>query len=244
MISQSVQERLDTARVLQLQYRPNAEVSTALRNKTLVMVVAPTACGKSYIMRQVAERDPACGRVKDFTTRPPRDDDQPDAFDYYPHDDASVSMWLDKIHRQELVQYMVHPTTGALYGSELHGYPANYNFLETISSVVSVLRLLPFSHTIVIGVVAELEQWKQWLNARYPEPSSDRTKRLQEAITSLEWLTDSTHAGLIHWVINDPRNDSAGTIIDIVKNNALGDDGQALALEMLGWARNELSTVL
>lgn len=244
MLSQSVQERLDTARVLQLQYRSNAQVSSQLHDKTLVMVVAPTATGKSYLMRQVAEQDPECGRVKDFTTRPPREDDQPNAFDYYPHDDVSVSRLLDRIHNQEVVQYMVHPTTGALYGSELSGYPASYNFLETISSVVTVLRLLPFKRTVVIGVVVDLEQWKQWFMKRYPDISSDRTKRLQEAVTSLEWLTDTTHADLIHWVINDPARDCTSTILDIVKNNARGDDGQAIALDMLGWARNELATAL
>lgn len=244
MLSQSVQERLDTARVLQLQYRPNAEVAAQLRSKTLVMVVAPTTCGKSYLMRQVAERDPECARVKDFTTRPPRDDDQPDAFEYFPHDDEHVSKLLDRIHRQEVVQYIVHPTTGMLYGTDLSGYPGTYNFLETISSVVTVLRLLPFAHTIVIGIVADLEQWKQWFLKRYPEPSADRTKRLQEAVTSLEWLTDTTHADLIHWVVNSPSDDPAGTIINIVKNNARGDDGYTLAMDMLGWARNELLVTL
>jgi hypothetical protein len=96
----------------------------------------------------------------------------------------------------------------------------------------------------VIGVVVDLEQWKQWFMKRYPDISSDRTKRLQEAVTSLEWLTDTTHADLIHWVINDPARDCTSTILDIVKNNARGDDGQAIALDMLGWARNELATAL
>ncbi len=244
MLSSSVQERLDTARVLQLQYRPNAEIARELRTKTLAMVVAPTATGKSFLMRQAAERDHEIGRVKDFTTRPPRQDDQPGAFEYHPHDDGYISAYLDKIHRQEVVQYMIHPTTGMLYGSELTGYPARYNFLETISNVVTVLRLLPFEKTVVIGVVVELEQWKAWFRNRYPEQTTDRTKRLQEAVTSLEWLTDITHADLIHWVINSLDRDGAAVMIDIVKNDARGDDGREIALDMLQWARNELSTTL
>jgi len=244
MLSPSVQERLDTARVLQLQYRPNAAITSELRTKMLAMLVGPTATGKSYLIHQVAERDPECARVKVFTTRPPRKDDQPDAFVYYAYDDNTVTAFLDRIHCQEVVQYMVHPTTDMLYGSELDGYPGRYNFLETISNVVTVLRFLPFARTIVIGVVVELEQWKQWFMARYPETTPDRTKRLQEAITSLEWLTDPTHAGLIRWVINTPHGDPTGTIIDIVKHNGRGDDGQQMALDMLAWARNELSTAL
>jgi guanylate kinase len=244
MLSPSVQERLDTARVLQLQYRPNPEITAQLRTKTLAMVVAPTATGKSYLMHQVASRDADSGRVKDFTTRAPREDDQPGAFDYQPHDDEHVSQFLDKIHRQEVVQYMVHPTTGMLYGSEISGYPAKYNFLETISNVVTVLRLLPFEHTVVIGVVVELEQWKQWFMKRYPEQTTDRTKRLQEAITSLEWLTDVTHADLIHWVINGTDRDAPATMLDIVKMGNRGDDGRDMALDMLQWARNELATTL
>lgn len=244
MLSSSVQERLDTARVLQLQYRPNAEIAAQLQTKTLAMIVGPTATGKSYLMHQAAARDHEIGRVKDFTTRPARDDDQPGAFEYHPHDDQHVSAYLDKIHRQDVVQYMVHPTTGMLYGSELAGYPAQYNFLETISNVVTVLRLLPFERTVVIGVVVELEQWKEWFRNRYSEPSTDRTKRLQEAVTSLEWLTDATHADLIHWVINSPTRDAAATMIDIVKQQGRGDDGRDIALDMLQWARNQLSTTL
>jgi hypothetical protein len=244
MLSPSVQERLDTARVLQLQYRPNSEIAAQLHTKTLAMVVGPTATGKSYLMRQVAERDPECGRVKDFTTRPPRSDDQPGAFDYRTHDDRQVTIYLDKIHRQDVVQYMVHPTTGMLYGSEITGYPATFNFLETISNVVTVLRLLPFQRTVVVGVVVELEQWKEWFINRYREQSTDRTKRLQEAVTSLEWLTDATHADLIHWVINGADRDGAATMIDVVKNGSRGDDGRDIALDMLSWARNELSTTL
>lgn len=244
MLSPSVQERLDTARVLQLQYRPNPEITAQLHTKTLAMVVAPTATGKSYLMRQVAERDPECGRVKDFTTRPPRNDDQPGAFEYHPHDDQHVSEYLNKIHAQEVVQYMVHPTTGMLYGSEIAGYPATYNFLETISNVVTVLRLLPFQRTVVIGVVVELEQWKEWFMKRYPGQTTDRTKRLQEAVTSLEWLTDVTHADLIHWVVNGSRHDGASTMIDVVKNGSRGDDGRDIAMDMLSWARNELATTL
>lgn len=244
MLSQSVQERLDTAKVLQLQYRPNSDVATQLQTKTLVMIVGPTACGKSYLMHEISQQDTECSRVTVFTTRPQRNDDQPGAFDYHNHDDQTVSKFLDKIHRQEVVQYIVHPTTGMLYGSEITGYPNKYSTLETISSSVMVLRLLPFKRTVVIGVVAELEQWKLWFTHRYPNDSSDRTKRLQEAVTSLEWLTDITHADLIHWVINDPKRDGASTMIEIIKNESRGDDGRETALNMLAWARAELSTGL
>ena len=85
---------------------------------------------------------------------------------------------------------------------------------------------------------------KQWFLKRYPEQTTDRTKRLQEAITSLEWLTDVTHANLIHWVINGTDRDAPATMLDIVKMGNRGDDGRDLALDMLQWARNELATTL
>lgn len=244
MLSQNTQDRLDNARIVQLQYRPNEEISASLSTKTLVMVVGPTATGKSYLMHQVSGRDVEFSRVKVFTTRPPRNDDQPDAFDYVPHDDHHINEILDRVHRREVVQYMVHPTTGMVYGSLLSGYPGTYNFLETISNVVMVLRLLPFANTSVLGVVVPLEQWQTWFNARYPEPSTDRTKRLQEAVTSLEWLTDTTHESIIRWVINDTTRDAAGTMIDIVKHQSHGDDGRETALAMLQWARDELSAII
>ncbi len=243
-VSPSVQERLDTARVLQLQYRPNDEIVAQLRTKTLAMVVAPSACGKSFLTESVAARDTAFARVVDFTTRPQRADDPPGEFQYFTHDDANVSAILDTIHRQQVVQYMVHPTTGYLYWTEIRNYPATYNILETISNVVTVLRTLPFERTCVIGVAAEQAQWQQWFNARFPEGDGERLKRLQEAVTSLEWLTDATHANLIHWVTNDPARDGTATMIDIVKNGARGDDGRDHALTMLEWARGQLASTL
>ncbi len=243
-LSQSVQDRLDSARILQLQYRPNDDTSQQLRSKTLAMIVSPTACGKSYLMRQITERDPSCHRVIDITSRSPRADDQPDVLQYLPHEDRAISAFLDKIHRHELVQYMVHPTTGMVYGTEIGSYPGDYNFLETISSVVTVLRTLPFRQTIVIGLAVDVNTWQQWFNARYPEANSERLKRLQEAATSLEWLTDVTHDSLVHWALNDPSRDAAATVIDIVKNGARGDDGRPVALSMLAWARQQLEQTL
>lgn len=243
-LSPSIQQRLDTARVLQLQYRPNDEITAAMRTKTLAMVVAPSACGKSYLTEQIAAKDPECARVIDFTTRPRRTDDPAGEFEYFAHDDTSVSAILDAIHRRDLVQYMVHPTTGYLYWTEIRNYPGRYNVLETISSVVTVLRTLPFERTLVIGVVVEHEQWQQWFDARFPATDPERLKRLQEAVTSLEWLTDITHADLIHWVINDPSRDGTSVMIDIVKHGARGDDGRTQALAMLDWARAQLAKTI
>lgn len=244
MLQPSTQERLDTARLLQLQYRPNEEIVNQLHEKTLAMVVAPSACGKSYLTQSIATHDAECARVVDFTTRPQRADDPIGEFQYFAHDDASVSAILDTIHRHEVVQYMVHPTTGYLYWTEIRNYPGTYNVLETISNVVTVLRTLPFARTLVVGVVVETTQWQQWFNARFPASDPERIKRLQEAVSSLEWLTDVTHADLIHWVINDPARDATATMVDIVKNGRGGDDGRDIALAMLEWARGQLTELI
>ena len=243
-LSPAVQERLDTARVLQLQYRPNDAITADMRTKTLAMVVAPSACGKSYLTEQVAAREADCARVVDFTTRPRRADDPAGEFEYFSHDDQSVTAILDAIHRRDLVQYMVHPTTGYLYWTEMRNYPGTYNILETISNVVTVLRTLPFERTIVIGVVADSRQWQQWFDARFPSGDPERLKRLQEAVSSLECLADITHADLIHWIVNDPARDSTSAMVDILKHGSRGDDGQPYAIAMLEWARAELAKVV
>lgn len=240
-LSPSVLERLEKARQNQLLYKPNEDIANELQKRTLVMVVAPTACGKSYIMEKIIHTQPDCRRVVDITSRDPRPDDPPGAFEYIPHDDRSISEFLGRMDRHELVQYVIHPTTGNIYGTDLAGYSAEYNFLETLSNSVTYMRRLPFERTLVIGIAVELSQWQNWFNARFNEPNEERRNRLQEAVMSLEWLMDPTHPDIVQWVENSPTLDAADAIIEIVKHGAKMSYPSAKASAMLEWARQELA---
>ena len=240
-LSPSVQARLALARTMELAYKPNQAIAEQLRQKSILMMVSPSSCGKSYIMEQVIERDPTCHHVIDMTTRPPRPDDIPGHFAYLPHDDEHVSRYLDRIENKELVQYAVHPTTGYLYGSDIAGYPAEFNLLETLSSMVTFMRTLPFRRSIVIGVVVKPEQWQQWFDARFPIGHEERVKRLDEAIMCLSWLTDTTHANLVSWIENGPGLDPAAAVMSIVHGEGSGRNGYDTAVAMLEWAHTQLT---
>jgi|GEM_PF-1117836 hypothetical protein len=239
-LNPSVQSRLNTARMMQLAYKPNETIAEQLRQKSILMMVSPSSCGKSYIMEQAIERDPTSHHVIDMTTRPPRPDDIPGHFLYLPHDDTHVAQYLDRIENKELVQYAVHPTTGYLYGSDIAGYPAEFNMLETLSSMVTFMRTLPFRRSIVIGIVVRPEQWRQWFDARFPVGHEERIKRLDEAIMCLSWLTDTTHGDLVNWVENGPELDPAAAIISIMHGGAGSANGYEIATSMLEWAHTQL----
>lgn len=240
-LSPAVQSRLSTARVMQLAYKPNGTITDQLALKSILMMVSPSSCGKSYVMEQVIERDATCHHVIDMTTRPPRPDDIPGHFIYLPHDDSHVSQYLDRIDRKELVQYAVHPTTGYLYGSDIDGYPGDYNLLETLSSMVTFMRTLPFRRSIVIGIVVQPEQWQQWFNARFPVGHEERIKRLDEAIMCLSWLTDTTHGDLVSWVENGPGLDPAAAVLAAIRGEDSPVDGRTIAAAMLEWAHGQLA---
>ena len=238
-LSPQVQQRLDTAKVMQLAYRPNQDVTELIKQKHIVMFVGPAGCGKSYIMQQIDSSDNDSTRVVDITSRPARPDDTPGAMIYIPHDDENISKMLDHIERGELVQWSVHPTTGYFYATATNGYKSANNMLEVLSSMVTYMRTLPFRRTTVIGVAADPTHWATWFNARFPTGSEERHKRLQEAIMSLEWLTDATHGSLVQWIVNSPDRDTASDALAIMRQTSYGGEGRTTALAMLDWARGQ-----
>jgi guanylate kinase len=186
-----------------------------LLSKELVMIVGPTAIGKSTLMNHVMEMDRDFGRVSGFTSRPARENDEPGMYRYVTADEASVIA-----NSAETIQYVLHPTTGIMYGTQVQDYPAKYNLLDTLSDVVEELRDLPFRRTTTISLTTDAESWERWLHDRYPVPSLERKKRLQEAINSIEWSLRQTSNH--HWIINRPDkiDDVANQLILAVKTSS------------------------
>lgn len=225
MLSSDVTTRLQQAASRQSSYVPNAAITAQLKEKNLIMFVGPAAVGKSYLMNHIVDRDIDFGRVSVFTTRDARPDDEPGMFRTIPHDDQNVTQLLDKIEAGEVVQYAVHPTSGRIYGSEITDYAKPFNMLATLSGIVNSLRQLPFQTTHVIGLAVEPDVW---LRRFYDRPMSpdEQSKRLGEAIVSLEWLLDPAHIPEITWVNNTSADESIAvqSVINAVKYNKPGDD--------------------
>ncbi len=184
-----------------------------LTQKTLVMLVGPTAIGKSTLMNATARLDSEFARVTGFTTREPRQNDEPGQYRYYTQAELQ-----EKIDTDSLVQYAVFPTTGQAYGTELIDYPGVFNLKDTLSNAVEDFKKVPFAQVITISVVANPDDWKQWLQIRYPTASNERKQRLEQAVISLEWSLSQIKDH--YWIINRAGDTTsiASELIELVRN--------------------------
>ncbi len=183
-------------------YRPRPDVVEALHGKSLVMIVGPAAVGKSSIMNEAIRYDAGFARVSGLTTRQRRPDDEPGLYRYVSSQEAERL-----IAKGQLVQYVIHPTTGKLYGTENVDFPGYYNLQDTLSTSVNSYFELPFARHVLISLCAEPSVWRQWFEARYPTPGDERNKRLREAKSSIEWSLTRTDDH--HWLVNRPDQLSA-----------------------------------
>ena len=169
-----------------------------LTNKTLIMIVGPTAIGKSTLMREVIRIDPRFSYVQSFTTRPAR----PGERSSYRHISEAEAATL---HSQgKTLTWIVHPTTQVIYGTTADSFQTEYNLLDTLSNTVQLYRDLPFHRIVTISLTADASDWRRWLAMRFPEINDDLQKRLREAKASIEWslAQDTDH----HWLVNNEEH--------------------------------------
>jgi guanylate kinase len=242
MISAQTEQLLHDMHVAEKTYRPSREVCDSLRTKNLVMLVGPVAIGKSYVIDQITASLSNFKQIPMFTTREARPDDKPSMFRVRSHTDASIAEIFDEIKSGKLVQYIVHITTGRIYGTTLKDYDAEYNLLPTLPGVVDSLAQLPFNSTSAIYLTARPEVWQMWLNSRYPNKNAERAKRIEEAILSLEWALDDSRESTISWVENSIQTPerTIEDVINIVKYKQEGDPAaREYAKQMLELAISE-----
>lgn len=190
---------------------------TAISHVTLGMLVAPTAMGKSTIMNTACTLDRTIHRVKSFTTRPPRANDEQHQYIYVTPQDLPLLRQSGKI-----ITEVAAPTTGYTYGTLTESYPGELCVLDTLASSVSDYTSLPFRTTHVIGLIAPAARWHTWLLQRYPVASDDALKRLEEATYSLEWLLSHPN---VHWINNDSTPESAARqLIECMKSAVTSSD--------------------
>jgi guanylate kinase len=238
MISTATQQKIDEAQHNEHSYWPAEAVLETLVHKDFIMLVGPSAIGKSTLMNEVVRLDKDFARVKNTATRPKRDNDEKEIYEYIPHTDEGLAPLLEQIKGGELVQYAVHPTTGFIYGTYPQSYPGTYNMLDTQSQVVSNLSRLPFRSTHTIGIVTAPETWKKWFLSHNQKDTKDYKKRIDEAIQSLKWMA-ARPADSIKWLYNHPENTAIDSteLVALTKGKKKSDPSlREYALKMLSLA--------
>lgn len=179
-----------------------------LHDKTLVMVVGPSAIGKSTLMNEAVRQHADFGYVRSFTTREQRPGET-SHYEFISQEDARALR-----ENGQAITYFEHPTTHDAYGTTARSFPARYNLLDTLSGSVGGYRGLPFERTVTVSLTAPPEQWQQWFLSRYPTPSEEARKRLGEAVLSINWsLMDEQ----TYWLSNPKGRvaETANTLVNI-----------------------------
>lgn len=165
----------------------------ALTQKTLAMIVGPSAIGKSTLMNEMVRLHDDFAYVEAFTTRAKR----PEEKTHYTFIDKQAAQEL--LDSNQAITIIEHPTTHDFYGTTIDSYPKRYNLLDTLANSVAEYRSLPFDRTVVIAVTAPADQWHKWFIERYPVPTTEAEKRLSEAVLSINWALNDPET---HWVVN------------------------------------------
>lgn len=227
-LSEQTVARIDHFRRYEELYQPNDAVKRHIGSRSLHMIVAPAAMGKSVIMNRAGQVDARFGRSSTLSTRSARPDDEPGIFRLEPHTDEAIDKLLDKILSGELVQYKFHPTEHTFYGSEAEDHPHEHNMLPTLSGAINQLQAVGFRDTSLIGLVAPPTSWLAWFNKRYPESSPDRLRRIREAEIS---YNDLLLRDDVNWLVNHEGavDHTAKKLAAIATKAATSEEDEALA---------------
>ncbi len=187
-----------------------------LNTRTLIMLVAPTAMGKSTIMNAAVTLDSSFSRVRSFTTRPHRSNDEPGQYIY-----LSAAELVRERSDGTVVTETTFPTTGYTYGTLYTSYSGEHCLLDTLANSVDEYRALPFRRTVTVSLVATPDDWHAWFVSRYPEQSDMAVKRLEEAELSTNWSLQDTDTV---WLANDGTPDEvAAKLIGLTRGTTPSD---------------------
>ncbi len=221
-MNKDLHAKLVELRKIQDEYSPAQEIATQLSEKILVMMVGPSAIGKTTLMDHAVAARPDVAYVSGFTTRAKRPHDRDGLYQYLTSHQEIGSVLAD-ISAGRVVQYMLHPVNDTIYGSIVGDFPKKYNLHDSLSGSVESMRKLPFEKTLTVSVTAEPEVWKRHFLRLNPEPSSDSRARLVEARQSIEWSLAQDDRTT--WLINIEHEETAVTnqLIDLVTQETIPD---------------------
>lgn len=226
----NTRERIEKVRLEAPSYTPNGEILQAIQDKEFVAVMGPAGAGKSTTLDIVSQLDPAFGRTGSVLTRQPEARDNPDFCKYMTVDKA-----LKCIENRELVNYIVHPTTGTIYGTDLDMFAHEYNMLETLPGAINYFRELGFKAMHILYLVTEADSLEKQFDERYTVKNDERTKRLNESRANVEWSLSPEASG-VRFIYNQPgkQAETAQKIIHSVKyNQTPHENGREYAEKML-----------
>ena len=230
----SIGSLTETLGAMSAGYETSDTVKHVLRQKELVPLIGPFAVGKTALMRAAEGLDSQFGRVRSFTTRTRRAGEEDDAYEFLSHSEATLRRIRAQAAKRELVQFIVHPTTGNVYGSTANSYRTTYSMLDTMPSSLPGLLSLPFREIKKVAVAVPPDVWERRMAERLRDGNaSDIRKRLAEGVANITWSLDQGND--LAWVINGARdiNATARDLIRAVKDGRSDKSARATAAELL-----------
>lgn len=218
-------------RANQTTYKPNKHIHGKLTGKTIVMTVGPAAIGKSTLMNGAVEHDPRLHRVPSFTTREKRANDEPGMYHYIITDQDYEKLDHD-IRAGNVVQYGVSPVKDVVYGTYIDDYLREFNLKDVWYSGVAEFEKLPFKAKILVGIVADPLDWKEWFSQRFKPGDLEALSRLDEAEQSLQWLITQSN---VRWLQNknNSMRQSSHELVALCLGGHGQSDGADIAMRML-----------
>lgn len=218
-------------------YQPSPEIANHIGRVGLVAVVAPFAVGKSTISRTICDIDADFSCVRCFTTRDIRPTESEDAYDFKGNTTDALNNIAIEIDEGQIVQYIVHPTTGDVYGSHSKQYTGRYCLLEALPGSIQQLEDLRFKSLAKVCLAVEPGVWQERVQERLVSgDEANIKKRLQEGISNIEWALDQNDVSLIDNSTDNPHVCARGIIDKVRDENQVYDsqlDVQRTAVRLL-----------
>ena len=213
-----------------LDYHPSDKICYEIGRRSMIMFSGPFAVGKTTLMQNIEKSDDRFSRTRSFTTRPCRDSSEYENYRFIPHTRKNLHQIIEKAIYRDLVQGMVHPTTGFVYGSELSDYGnGNIALLDVVPKATTQIEGLPFRDIRLVEVVASPDTWYTRVSQRGDQHSdADKAARLLEAKQNLEWALGRRD---VLWI------DNSGDIEDVLHDifaTIDGDKDRSLNAQRLG----------
>lgn len=197
-------------------YEPSEETRRAISNKVLVMVVGPSAVGKTTAIKRALEinvhdknRWELAGSL---TTRRRRPDDP---LNYRTADEGvSVKTFREMMEQGILTNYSI--VGQHIYGSSPETFPARYNFLPILTDSIAENQAAGFERTETVYLLSEPEAFGTRLGTRAGDERL--SSRLHEALVSLDYAEE--HIDELQFLENNDRQ--LDKVADALSNIALG----------------------
>jgi hypothetical protein len=148
-----------------------------------------------------------------FTTRLRRIGEDPDAYDFLPHNANVLRQIAAGAMARDFVQCTVHPN-GRIYGSVSEAYIPPFALLGPVSTEIEKLEAIPFADVIPISLVSHPDEYLDRAVRRATQTGEPiRQTDIDQAIVSLEYSLDKGDEAV--WVHNREGH-LLGTAYDII----------------------------